>query len=148
VKRKAHLFHTAIYLCPRSFSPSFGKHTHNAHVFQSERTPYCGPMCPVEKYIHTSTSERFSPLIFSLILENPLPAGMTKITIDNGKCPVLSCLENSPAHQYMCFSLVFFFPPKEVFWQTHKQQNITRCNYVCVCTLFLCRKTFESLCRR
>jgi hypothetical protein len=72
VKRKAHLFHTAIYLCPRSFSPSFGKHTHNAHVFQSAKTPHCGTMCSVEKYINTSSSEHFSLLSLLFIQENPL----------------------------------------------------------------------------
>jgi hypothetical protein len=48
--------------------------THNAHVFQSAKTPHCGTTCSVEKYINTSSSEHFSPLSLSANLKtDPRP---------------------------------------------------------------------------
>jgi hypothetical protein len=74
---------------------SFFRKTHTQYtcVSKCKNSALWDYVCPVEKYINSSTSEHFSPLPFSFILGNPLSPGHEQKANGQDICSALSLLD-------------------------------------------------------
>jgi hypothetical protein len=117
---------------------SFFRKTHTQYtcVSKCKNSAWRDYVCPVEKYINSSTSEHFSPLPFSFILGNSLSPGHEQKANGQDICSALSLLDFFLKHPYMRFPSSFLFP-KRIAAAVCGRQNNPESSYVCVRALLL-----------